>query len=142
MKQVKNILTAFLWTVVALVLVVVVLFETNVLEFGYYAGTGEQAEFLLTTMLELATLATIPLALKMFKFKRVHDDLVSRKEVALKKWGLLRLVLLTLPLVANTLLYYMYANVAFGYMAIILAIVLPFVYPSMGRCIAETTDEE
>jgi hypothetical protein len=36
----------------------------------------------------------------------------------------------------------MYANVAFGYMAIILVIVLPFVYPSMERCIAETSDEE
>ena len=140
MKKVKNTLTVLLWTVLALALIVVVLFETDVLMFGYYAGSGEQAEFLLTTMMELLTLAVIPLALKLFKFPRVHADLVSRKAEALRKWGLLRLLMLMVPLLVNTLLYYAYANVAFGYMAIILVIVLPFVYPSMERCQSETEE--
>lgn len=140
MKKVKNTLTVLLWTVLALALTVVVLFETDVLMFGYYAGSGEQAEFLLTTMMELLTLAVIPLALKLFKFPRVHADLVSRKAEALRKWGLLRLLMLLVPLLVNTLLYYAYANVAFGYMAIILVIVLPFVYPSMERCQSETEE--
>ena len=140
MKNVKNTLTVLLWTVLALALIVVVLFETDVLMFGYYAGSGEQAEFLLTTMMELLTLAVIPLALKLFKFTRVHADLVSRKAEALRKWGLLRLLMLLVPLLVNTLLYYAYANVAFGYMAIILVIVLPFVYPSMERCQSETEE--
>lgn len=140
MKNVKNTLTVLLWTVLALALIVVVLFETDVLMFGYYAGSGEQAEFLLTTMMELLTLAVIPLALKLFKFPRVHADLVSRKAEALRKWGLLRLLMLLVPLLVNTLLYYAYANVAFGYMAIILVIVLPFVYPSIERCQSETEE--
>lgn len=140
MKNVKNTLTVLQWTVLALALIVVVLFETDVLMFGYYAGSGEQAEFLLTTMMELLTLAVIPLALKLFKFPRVHADLVSRKAEALRKWGLLRLLMLLVPLLVNTLLYYAYANVAFGYMAIILVIVLPFVYPSMERCQSETEE--
>ena len=140
MKKVKNTLTVLLWTVLALALIVVVLFETDVLMFGYYAGSGEQAEFLLTTMMELLTLAVIPLALKLFKFPRVYADLVSRKAEALRKWGLLRLLMLLVPLLVNTLLYYAYANVAFGYMAIILVIVLPFVYPSMERCQSETEE--
>lgn len=140
MKNVKNTLTVLLWTVLALALIVVVLFETDVLMFGYYAGSGEQAEFLLTTMMELLTLAVIPLSLKLFKFPRVHADLVSRKAEALRKWGLLRLLMLLVPLLVNTLLYYAYANVAFGYMAIILVIVLPFVYPSMERCQSETEE--
>ena len=140
MKNVKNTLTVLLWTVLTLALIVVVLFETDVLMFGYYAGSGEQAEFLLTTMMELLTLAVIPLALKLFKFPRVHADLVSRKAEALRKWGLLRLLMLLVPLLVNTLLYYAYANVAFGYMAIILVIVLPFVYPSMERCQSETEE--
>ena len=140
MKNVKNTLTVLLWMVLALALIVVVLFETDVLMFGYYAGSGQQAEFLLTTIMELLTLAVIPLALKLFKFKRVHADLVSRKAEALRKWGLLRLLLLLVPLLVNTLLYYAYANVAFGYMAIILVIVLPFVYPSMQRCQSETEE--
>ena len=140
MKNVKNTLTVLLWTVLALALIVVVLFETDVLMFGYYAGSGEQAEFLLTTMMELLTLAVIPLSLKLFKFPRVHADLVSRKAEALRKWGLLRLLMLLVPLLVNTLLSYAYANVAFGYMAIILVIVLPFVYPSMERCQSETEE--
>ena len=140
MKNVKNTLTVLLWTVLALALIVVVLFETDVLMFGYYAGSGEQAEFLLTTMMELLTLAVIPLALKLFKFPRVHADLVSRKAEALRKWGLLRLLMMLVTLLVNTLLYYAYANVAFGYMAIILVIVLPFVYPSIERCQSETEE--
>ena len=140
MKNVKNTLTVLLWTVLALALIVVVLFETDVLMFGYYAGSGEHAEFLITSMMELLTLAVIPLSLKLFKFTRVHADLVSRKAEALRKWGLLRLLMLLVPLLVNTLLYYAYANVAFGYMAIILVIVLPFVYPSMERCQSETEE--
>jgi amino acid transporter len=142
MKKNKNTLLVLLWTVLALSMLVVVLFETDVLEFGFYSSSSEQAEFLLTTMMELLTLVSIPVSLKLFKWKQIHTDLVRRKEKALLKWGILRLLLLLAPLFANTLLYYMYANVAFGYMAIILVIVLPFVYPSMERCIAETSDEE
>jgi len=141
MKTTRNILCALFWTFLGLALLTVVLFETGCLEFGCFAGSGEQAEFLLTTMMELLTLAMIPLALKLFKFGKVHADLLSRKAVALKKWGILRLLMLVVPLLVNTLLYYMYANTAFGYMAIILVIVLAFVYPSMNRCIAETSEE-
>lgn len=142
MNKVKTTLTVLLWTFIALALAVVVLFESGTLEFGYYAASSEQAEFLLTTLMELLTLAVIPLALRLFKFKMVHDELLQRQFAGLMKWGLLRLLMLLVPLLVNTILYYMYASVAFGYMAIILVIVLPFVYPSMDRCIAETTDEE
>ena len=69
---------------------------------------------------------------------RVHRALNDQKAVALKKWGLLRLLLLFLPLLADTLLYYIYMNPTFGYLGIILALCLPFVYPSESRCIAET----
>ena len=141
MKQTRNILCALFWAFLALALFVVVLFESGVLFFGYYAGSGEQAEFLLVTMMELLTLATIPLSLKLFRFKGVRADLLTRKALALQKWGLLRLLMLFIPIFVNTMLYYMYANTTFGYMAIILVIVLPFVYPSMNRCIAETSEE-
>ena len=46
--------------------------------------------------------------------------------------------MLGVPLVANTDLYYMSMNTAYGYMAIILLIVMPFVYPSKTRCEEET----
>lgn len=142
MKKVKQTLTVLFWTFVTLALLIVVLFETETLEVGFCTLAGGQTEFLLTMLMELLTLAMIPLALKLFKFKRIHSDLTSRKSAALGKWGILRLLMLLVPLLANTLLYYAYANTTFGYMAIILVIVLPFVYPSMGRCVAETTEEQ
>jgi hypothetical protein len=46
--------------------------------------------------------------------------------------------LLDVPLIANTLFYEWYLNTTFGYMAIILLICQPFIYPSMARCLAET----
>ena len=45
--------------------------------------------------------------------------------------------MLTVPMVVNTLLYYLFMNVAFGYLAIILALCIFFVFPSMSRCEAE-----
>ena len=43
-------------------------------------------------------------------------------------------------MVANTFLYYIYMNVAFGYMAIILLLSLYFVLPTMARCEVEIND--
>ena len=92
--------------------------------------------------MELLTLAAVPLALKMFRFRCIHNDLVKRKAPALRRWGVIRLSLLSVLLVANTLLYYIYMNTAFGYMALIVLVCLPFVYPSMDRCLTETEEEE
>ena len=51
MKQVSLKLTVLFWAFIILVLLTVVAFETGLLDFGYYAGSSEQAEFLLTTMM-------------------------------------------------------------------------------------------
>ena len=53
-----------------------------------------------------------------------------------------RLLILEAPMVVNTLLYYIYMNATYGYLAIILLLCLPFVFPTENRCIAETTEEE
>ncbi len=58
------------------------------------------------------------------------------------KWGLLRLLILEVPMVVNTYLYYIYMNTTFGYLAIILLLCLPFVMPTESRCLAETSEEE
>jgi hypothetical protein len=58
------------------------------------------------------------------------------------KWGTIRLLILQVPMLADTLLYYMYMNTTFGYLAIMLLLCLPFVFPSLNRCLAETSEEE
>ena len=95
----------------------------------------------MTIMMELLTLGFAFLALRLFKFEKIKNDLVSRKETALKKWGTIRLALLGAPLLIDTLLYYTYMKATFGYLALILVLCLPFVYPSMDRCLSETEEE-
>ena len=139
MKKTQRILMVVFITILTLSLLCVVIYETNVLEPGSMADK-KQDEFFALTVLELASLAGVVLALRLFKFKCIHNELVTQKAPALLKWGLMRLALLELPMVSNTFFYYMFMNPAFGYMAIIQLLCLPFVYPSMNRCIAETEE--
>ena len=122
---------------IVLALAMVCLYETDVFESGVLA-TDKQSEFLATTLMELSTLTAAFLGLRLFKFEKIHQELITEKAVALKKWGLLRLLVLEVQMVVNTYLYYLYMNPTFGYLGIIIALCLPFVYPSMGRCEAET----
>ena len=140
MKQTQRLLMVIFIGAIVLPMVLVVLFETGFIDTGLMAG-DTQSEFLLTSTMELVTLAFAFLALRLFKFGVIHKDLVSRQAKALLKWGFLRLLLIQLPLFINTLLYYLYMKPTFGYLAIILALCLPFVYPSMDRCLAEVSKE-
>lgn len=124
-----------------LAVAIVVLYETEMLESGLLA-TDKQSEFLWTAFMELLSLGAAFLGLRLFKFKMVHDDLTSRKAPALMKWGTIRLLMLEVPMVVNTLLYYIYMNTTFGYMAIILLLCLPFVFPSLSRCEDEVRSDE
>ena len=95
----------------------------------------------MTFLMELMTLGCAFLALRLFKFEKIHQELITGKAFALKKWGIIRLVLLLFPLWADTLLYYLYMNTTFGYLGIILVLCLPFVYPSESRCEDEVRSE-
>lgn len=116
-------------------LLLVVLFESGLLPEGMLAGRGSSGEFMAVTVMELLTLCVIPLALRLFRFRRVAEALVSAE--ALLRWGLARMLMLCVPMVVNTLLYYVYMNVAFGYMGIILLLCLAFVCPTKSRCESE-----
>ena len=137
MKETKNQLMSVFVSGTVLPLMIVCIYETEVVVPGLLA-TDKQSEFLLTFLMELMTLGCAFLALRLFKFEKIHQELISGKAVALRKWGVIRLVMLLFPLWADTLLYYIYMNTTFGYLGIILALCLPFVYPSMSRCEAET----
>ena len=141
MKRTQCILMGFFITTIVVVVALVVLFETDVIASGLLEGDN-LTEFVFTTMMELITLGFAFLSLRLFKFGTIRADLFARKETALQKWGVLRLMLIQGPLWFNTLLYYLYMSPTFGYLAIILALCLPFVYPGMSRCIADTTEEE
>jgi hypothetical protein len=122
-KVVKTLKVCFFAPIV-IALILVVLYETEVMIPGFN-GFSTQAWFIILTVMELLTIAVIPAALYLFKNKKVKEALKAEPVAAMKKYGVMRLLMLGLPLVANTDLYYMSMNVAFGYMAIILLLVRP-----------------
>ena len=141
MKKISKLLMLVFTLLVAVMVGIIVLYESGVLESGVLADS-KQTEFLAMTGMELTSLAGAFLGLRLFKFQKIHDALLTQKEPALLRWGMLRLLILEVPMVSNTYLYYMYMNTTFGYLAIILLLCLPFVFPSLSRCIAETTEED
>lgn len=129
------------WGAIALSLATVALFESGTLPTGTLFS-NENTMFFLTSIMELLTVCSIPLAMRLFKFKTISDMLVRRKEQALMALGTLRLQMICIPMVVNTALYYVSGiNVAFGYMAIILLICLAFIYPTKSRCFFEVGKE-
>lgn len=142
MEKTRYTLLAQFVGIVTAVVVIVLFFETGILEEGILVDSNSHVEFAFTAVMELLTIAMIPLALKLFKFKRVEAQLQTEHEVALCKWGVLRLAMLELPLMLNTLLYYLFLNTSFGYMAIILLLCLAFVFPTKAKCEAEAFGNE
>ena len=141
MKSISRKLTIIYMSLAALTLVVILLYETDMLETGVLEEK-KQSEFILTALMELVSLGAAFLGLRLFKFKVVHNDLINRQEPAMMKWGTVRLLILELPMLVDTLLYYIYMNTTFGYLAVMLLLCLPFVFPSLNRCLAETSEEE
>ena len=73
---------------------------------------AETIQFLLTTLMELATLVCVYAALRLYK----------------KKWQP-RMVMLLVPLLANAILYAIYETTPFFYLGVILLLCIPFVWP-------------
>ena len=73
---------------------------------------SETIQFLLTTFMELATLACAYLGLRLFK----------------QNWKL-RMTLIVVPLLANAIFYIIYQTTAFFYLGVILLLCIPFVWP-------------
>lgn len=136
MEKVRKRLLAEFLVPIIICLVIVVLGEFNVFPTGVLTG-NTQVEFVLLAAMEIITICMIPLALRLFRFGKIHSQLVEKRERGLQKWGTIRLEMLTVPMVVNTLLYYLTMNAAFGYLAIILFLCMFFVVPTKERCNAE-----
>ena len=132
MNKTISLLRTVLIANVGVAVVIAALYELDILPSGMLAGRP-QDEFLSTISMELITIVFIPVALRLFKTKDVEKRLEEGNIKAFRKWGLLRILMITVPLVLNTLLYYNFMNTTFGYMALILLICLPFIYPASRK---------
>lgn len=126
-----------LYVLLLLSVLFVILFENELLLPGGWADEASR-QFVFQSVMEVVSVVVIPVALYLFKMKKVERDLRQRGARALNSWGSLRVLLIGLPMLINTLLYYLFMSVAFGYMAIILFLCIIFIYPSKERCRQDT----
>ena len=139
MEKVSKILKLFFYGILAVALIVVIVFETGLLTPGSLGG-DKAAEFPVLMTMELLTVCLIPFSLYLFRVKKVRRNLLDVPAQSLLTWGAVRMAMLAFLLIVNAVCYYLYMNASFGYMAIIAAICMLFVYPSLGRCKEDTTD--
>lgn len=128
----QRILQIAFYSIVVTAILLVLLFESNVFPTGLYAD-NKTADFLFTTIMEILTICCMPLALRLIKDKTMKKYDVPRRMQIYRRKAMLRLLLLGCPLLVNTFLYYLFMNVAFGYMAIILFLCLLFIIPTKER---------
>ena len=141
-KTVKNLRMLFLCSI-AVALIIVLLYETEILLPGALALNNRLC-FVVATIMELLTIAIIPFALRLFKFRKVNGKLTESEITRwdnLLKYGSVRILLLAIPMIINVVCYYLFTLTAFAYMAIILFLCMFFIYPTVDKCIAETTKQ-
>ena len=141
-KTVKNLRMFFICSI-AVALIIIILYETEILLPGALALNNKLC-FVVATIMELLTIAIIPFALRLFKFRKVNSKLTENESTRwenLLKFGSVRILLLAIPMIINVVCYYLFTLTAFAYMAIILFLCMFFVYPTVDKCIAETTKQ-
>jgi len=139
MKKTRNILTAFFCLPLLVAGYLYITGDFAHVDMAVWADASHQTVFIVSTVMILLTLTVIPLSLRLFRFKAIHSDLLTRKATALKKWGVIRLLMLGVTLIANTFFYYAFAfESTFGYLAAIILLCFAFVIPTMNRCLSET----
>lgn len=141
-KTVKNLRMLFICSI-AVALIIVLLYETEILRPGALALNNRLC-FVVATIMELLTIAIIPFALRLFKFRKVNGKLTESETTRwdnLLKYGSVRILLLAIPMIINVVCYYLFTLTAFAYLAIILFLCMFFVYPTVDKCIAETTKQ-
>ncbi len=112
--------------------------ETDIIESGCgITAEDNMGEVISLYMMEIVTLCAIPLALRLFKF-----GAIARKVKSSRQWFMrlatVRITMLTVPLLIDTMLYYHYMAPTYAYMAVMILLAMAFVYPSESRCKNET----
>ena len=134
MKNIVNLLRRLYWLGLGSVVVLWILIETVLMDaVGGVLADNDMLEFYCQMFLVLLTLATSYLALRLFKFSAVERYLPLSN---------LRLSMIWMPLVLNLLAYLLFLNASFSWLAAMGLLFFAFVYPSEGRFLNETGQEE
>ncbi len=138
MKDRTTILKALYLIPTIMAIVFSALCETGLLECGWGIEANNSTEEVIALgIMEMLTLCTIPVALRLMKFQTIAKK-AKASWSGYVRMASIRILMMALPMLADTLLYYYYMIPAFGYLAIILLLAMVFVYPSKSRCKNET----
>ena len=141
MKKTRNLLMTIFSGSLLLAAILYILGEFLHVDMGFFAEATRQQRFVCSTVMILLTISLLPLSLRLFKFKRISNDLQQRKAPALARWGTLRLSIMGALLVVNTFLYYAFEfEASYGYLAVVTLLCMPFVIPTMNRCKEEVEE--
>lgn len=143
MKRIQKILLLNYILFLGIALLWVVLNENDVFGIVGKLHRDASSDFIFTSTMEIVTICSIPLVLRLFKFGSIRE--VIRKDngqfhSAYLAFSLVRIYVLLVEMLVNAVLYYLFMNVAFGYMAIILFLASFFVFPTQERCEQEYND--
>lgn len=143
MKETQRKLRLAFFIPIVIALLMVVVFETGWILPG--AVDDRQIDFMVSMVMVLITLGVIPFALYMFRIPKIRHLLTHQPEQAAQRLlslGLVRMSLLSVPMVLNILFYYLFClNTSYFYMGVILFLSMFFIYPSIGRCQQEITPD-
>ena len=138
MKRIRNILMTIFCLQLLTAGVLYILGDWMNADLAFVSNVDSQTLFIVSTLMILTTLASIPAGLRLFKFSKVASEIKMEGKPALLKWSIIRMVLIGNLLVINTMLYYFFGfEPAFGYLAIVCLLTMPFILPTMSRCKSE-----
>ncbi len=138
--KIQNKLKFEYWIPVAICGLMIVGYESGLLMEGSLA-TDKVLEYYCALVMELITICFIPLALMLFRLRKIKEFIQGQNMSRLNICRAVRLAMLSVPMMVNVYLYYQFVHPGFGYMAIIGLLSSAFVYPSVARCNAEEGDE-
>lgn len=138
MKRIRNILMTIFCLQLLTAGVLYILGDWMNVDLAFVSNVDSQTLFIVSTLMILTTLASIPAGLRLFKISKVASEIKMEGKPALLKWSIIRMVLIGDLLVVNTMLYYFFGfEPAFGYLAIVCLLTMPFILPTMSRCKSE-----
>ena len=111
---------------------IAMIFETGLLTEGDLA-TNEVLNYWLSLVVVSMIIILLPLALRLMKFEAVKRP-VAQSEENYVRWSLIRISMLSAPLLYNLICYYLTGcTPTFVYMALMAAVCFLFIWPSRDR---------
>ena len=95
MKRTRNILMVLYWLLLLVAAGIYVCGEFLEVDMAWLSSDeSRQMGIVVQMVMILLTLGLVPLALYLFKMKRIHASLVENPSVTLLKWGVVRILIL------------------------------------------------